>query len=50
MFDQQFGNEEERDINKLRKIEWESYYVHIDIVKENQKLKKYVHPSNSVIK
>jgi FkbM family methyltransferase len=41
---QQFGNEEERDINKLRKIEWESYYVHIDVVKENQKLKKYVHP------
>lgn len=38
----QFGNEEERDINQLKKIDWESYYVHIDILKENQKLKKLI--------
>ena len=39
---QQFGNEEERDITDMTKVVWECYYVHMDVIKENKKLKRFL--------
>tara|TARA_B100000287_G_scaffold308006_1_gene291172 strand:+ start:950 stop:1744 length:795 start_codon:yes stop_codon:yes gene_type:complete len=39
---QQYGNEEERDITDMKKIVWEAYYVHMDVIKENKKLKNFL--------
>ena len=35
-------NEEERDITDMKKIVWEIYYVHMDVIKENKKLKNFL--------
>ena len=41
---QQFGNEVEIDMKDLSPITWECYYVHIDVVKKNSYLKRFLNP------
>lgn len=41
---QQTGEEKKINVNHLKRIEWECYYVHLDVLKENKVLKRFLTP------
>ena len=41
---QQTGEEKTINVNHLKRIEWECYYVHLDVLKENKVLKRFLTP------
>ena len=46
---QQTGEEKTINVNHLKRIEWECYYVHLDVLKENKVLKRFRKHRHAII-